>query len=164
VNVEESEGVMELMAIKDSSKGGLKIKGGEITIMKREFDNNNPKFKDFQSFRRNVLCEGEGKVKVESVKKRDGIKNGTSLWMKNPTGYVLKGIVEERSSSFFIPSISSVDSEEDEEEKTKYKLIFIGSLLFPCLLSFTVKSESNISEGINSTKDFIFLFFHHTRE
>jgi hypothetical protein len=103
-----------------------------------------------------VLCEEEGEVKIESVKGGEGIQNGTSLWMKNSTGCVLKGIIEERASFFFIVSISSVDYEEGEEEQTKYKLIFIGSLFFPCLLSFTINSESNILKGIISTKTFSF--------
>jgi hypothetical protein len=81
VSVEESEGRMEDVKIMKSSKGGMKVKGGDITIIKGEFENNNPKFKECPSFRRNMRCEGRGKIEIESLKGGDGHQNGTSLFI-----------------------------------------------------------------------------------
>jgi hypothetical protein len=150
VTVEESEGRIEDVKIMKSSKGGMKIKGGEITIIKGEFENNNPKFKEFPSFRRNLLCEGRGKIEIESLKGGDGHQNRTSLFILSSDDCILKGIPIQRLSPLFIPSISNVKYQEDKNDKINYILIFTGSLFFPCIFNFKLRGESNIEEKANT--------------
>jgi hypothetical protein len=87
MEVEGCEGIIELLTIRKLGKGGMKIKGGEIKIIKGEFEENNPKYKEYPSFRRNVICEGGGRVKIESLKGGDGHQNGTSLWILPSSSY-----------------------------------------------------------------------------
>jgi hypothetical protein len=59
----------------------------------------------------------------------------------NSSGWILKGIPEERYSSFFIRTLTNVEKEDDN---CNYKLIFTRSLFFSCLLNYTVHSKWSI--------------------
>jgi hypothetical protein len=67
----ECEGRIEGVKMKNISKGGMFIKGGEIVIIEWKFEENPPFFMKYLLFRRNLLCEGEGKEKIENVKGGD---------------------------------------------------------------------------------------------
>jgi hypothetical protein len=130
---------MEDVKILNSSTGGLNVKGGgNVKVVKGAVENTNPRYKLFPSFRgRNILCEGPGELTIEGLKGGDGIQNGTSLWMLNSSGCGLKGISEERNSSSFIPTLRNATL---HEEDSNYKLIFTGTLLFPCGLNSTPRN------------------------
>jgi hypothetical protein len=55
----------------------------------------------------------------------------------------VKGITENRSSSFFTPPLTNVSLGDDN---SNYKLIFTGGLFVPCSLNYTVRNESNVDD------------------
>ncbi|KAH7817491.1 uncharacterized protein MONOS_7393 [Monocercomonoides exilis] len=132
--------------VANSGKGGMSIWGGIVSIEKSEFRNNNPEVAGYGSARRNVLCAGAGELNVMSLKGGDGVLPNASLWMLND-GCNFGGIVSERESSFFIPVLESVKSEENG---TITNLKFEGSLLLPCNLSFSVLFKEGDEELIET--------------
>eukprot|EP00770_Monocercomonoides_exilis_P008283 MONOS_8242.1-p1 / transcript=MONOS_8242.1 / gene=MONOS_8242 / organism=Monocercomonoides_exilis_PA203 / gene_product=unspecified product / transcript_product=unspecified product / location=Mono_scaffold00306:2303-8923(-) / protein_length=2207 / sequence_SO=supercontig / SO=protein_coding / is_pseudo=false len=132
VDVQSSNVGMKDTTISNSMKGGLSLSGGSVEIEKGEFMNNNPSIANYGSARRNILCGGSAKLKVVSLKGGDGVKDNTSLWILDE-GCTLEGIARERASSFFIPRVESVSSEKSGEV---VDVVFRGSVLLPCNLSF----------------------------
>ncbi|KAH7815724.1 uncharacterized protein MONOS_91 [Monocercomonoides exilis] len=129
--------VMKYVTIMNASSGGFSASTCDVTIEKGEFLNNNPFIEKYPSLHRNIICSDSGVLNVMSLKGGDGLKENSSLWILNE-GCTLGGVVSERDSSFFIPMLESVSSEEDERE---IKLTFTGSLLLPCNLSFEIISK-----------------------
>jgi hypothetical protein len=80
IELNECEGIMELTTIMKSSKGRVNTKEGEMKIQKRGFEENNPRYKKFLSFRRNLIYKGEGEVNVESLKGGDEHEKGSSFF------------------------------------------------------------------------------------
>ncbi|KAH7823872.1 uncharacterized protein MONOS_1089 [Monocercomonoides exilis] len=134
IDMQKSRVVMKETTIANSSEGGASIEGGSVVIEKGEFANNNPVITGYESARRNMLCQGMGKMDFMSVKGGDGQEKNGSLWILNK-GCTLSGIAEERRSPLFIPSLESVIT---EDEGTELKVLFKGQLLLPCNLSFRV--------------------------
>ncbi|KAH7818013.1 uncharacterized protein MONOS_3140 [Monocercomonoides exilis] len=134
VDVVKSSVLMKDTTISNSPEGGITMSEGSVIIEKGEFLNNNPPIDGYPSARRNVICSDSGTLNAMSLKGGDGLKDNSSLWMLND-GCSFEGIVSERDSSFFIPVLESV---ETEEETDRMKLIFKGMLLIPCNLSFSV--------------------------
>eukprot|EP00770_Monocercomonoides_exilis_P003537 MONOS_3518.1-p1 / transcript=MONOS_3518.1 / gene=MONOS_3518 / organism=Monocercomonoides_exilis_PA203 / gene_product=unspecified product / transcript_product=unspecified product / location=Mono_scaffold00083:78558-85916(+) / protein_length=2452 / sequence_SO=supercontig / SO=protein_coding / is_pseudo=false len=132
VDVQSSNALMKDTTISNLKKGGLSLSGGSVEIEKGEFMNNNPSIANYVSARRNVLCESSAKLKVTSLKGGDGVLPNTSLWILNE-GCTLEGIAGERASAFFIPRVESVSSEKSGEV---VDVVFRGSVLLPCNLSF----------------------------
>ncbi|KAH7829443.1 uncharacterized protein MONOS_706 [Monocercomonoides exilis] len=140
VDVKSSNVTMKDTTISNSKKGGLSLFGGSVEIEKGEFMNNNPSIQNYPSTRRNILCEGSSELSVVSLKGGDGVLPNTSLWILDG-GCSLEGIAGERASPFFIPKVESVSSEKSGK---KVNLVFRGSLLLPCNLSFeTVAAEGD---------------------
>ncbi|KAH7815695.1 uncharacterized protein MONOS_119 [Monocercomonoides exilis] len=137
VDVVKSSVMMKDTTISNSPEGGITISGGNVIIEKGEFLDNNPFIEKYPSLHRNIICSDSGILNVLSLKGGDGLKDNSSLWILNE-GCTLGGIASERDSSFFIPVLESVSSEEDEGE---IKLTFTGSLLLPCNLSFELISK-----------------------
>jgi hypothetical protein len=103
VDLNECTGRMEDVKIMKSSKGGMKINGGEIVIIQSQFEENNPKYEKYPSLRRNLICEAGGRVMIESLKGGDGIQNGTSLWLlpgSSSECEFIDGITKDRKSLF----------------------------------------------------------------
>ncbi|KAH7828056.1 uncharacterized protein MONOS_6489fu6490 [Monocercomonoides exilis] len=118
--------------IANSSKGGVGIEHSSVKLEKDEFMNNDGRIEKFRSARRNVVCQGSGELNVVSLKGGDGWERNTSLWILDE-GCTLEGIAKERESPFFIPKVESVSSEKSGE---KVDVVFRGSILLPCNLSF----------------------------
>ncbi|KAH7828024.1 uncharacterized protein MONOS_13018 [Monocercomonoides exilis] len=134
VDLSMSEAVVQDTTICNSSKGGMSVSGGSITIEMGLFENNNPSIENYPSARRNIICSDSASLTISSLKGGDGVKDNSSLWILNE-GCSLEGIVSERDSSFFIPVLESVEA---KEETDRMKLAFKGLLLVPCNLSFSV--------------------------
>eukprot|EP00770_Monocercomonoides_exilis_P012615 MONOS_12558.1-p1 / transcript=MONOS_12558.1 / gene=MONOS_12558 / organism=Monocercomonoides_exilis_PA203 / gene_product=unspecified product / transcript_product=unspecified product / location=Mono_scaffold00701:27999-34796(+) / protein_length=2040 / sequence_SO=supercontig / SO=protein_coding / is_pseudo=false len=132
VDLQNCSGLMKDSTLANSENGGLSLSGGSVEIEKGEFMNNNPSIANYGSARRNVLCGDSAKLKVMSLKGGDGLKDNTSLWILDK-GCTLEGIAKERASAFFIPKVESVTSEKSGE---KVDVVFRGSVLLPCNLSF----------------------------
>ncbi|KAH7818389.1 uncharacterized protein MONOS_13421 [Monocercomonoides exilis] len=132
VNFEQSVAFMKDTTISNSSVGGLSVSGGSIEITKGEFLDNNPNIEGYASARRNVHCSDSGVLNVVSLKGGDGVKDNSSLWILSDD-CKLDGIAGERISPFFIPIL---DSAKMEKEIDSAKIVFEGSLLLPCNLSF----------------------------
>ncbi|KAH7829813.1 uncharacterized protein MONOS_3356 [Monocercomonoides exilis] len=128
---------MKDVTIFNASSGGLSISSGNVMIEKGEFVNNNPSIGKYPSARRNILCSDSAQLNIMSLKGGDGQEKNTSLWILNE-GCTLMGIVEERASPLFIPTLRSVETEEKEGV---LDVVFRGALLLPCNLSFRVVSS-----------------------
>eukprot|EP00770_Monocercomonoides_exilis_P008807 MONOS_8763.1-p1 / transcript=MONOS_8763.1 / gene=MONOS_8763 / organism=Monocercomonoides_exilis_PA203 / gene_product=unspecified product / transcript_product=unspecified product / location=Mono_scaffold00339:26597-31786(+) / protein_length=1730 / sequence_SO=supercontig / SO=protein_coding / is_pseudo=false len=126
--------LMKDTTISNSPEGGITIYGGNVIIEKGEFLNNNPSIEGYPSLRRNIICSDSGTLNVLSLKGGDGLERNTSLWILNDV-CSFEGIASERDSSFFIPVLDSVEA---KEETDRMKLMFKGTLLVPCNLSFAV--------------------------
>ncbi|KAH7821259.1 uncharacterized protein MONOS_11862fu11863 [Monocercomonoides exilis] len=145
VDICNSSGTFEDTTISKGCFGGMTIFGGDVTISESEFVLNNPSIEGYPSARRNVICEGNGELNVVSVKGGDGMLPDTSLWILND-GCNVGGIMEERASSFFIPVLDFVATEENG---SYVELTFKGSLLLPCNLSFDIVSLINDVKAID---------------
>ncbi|KAH7829907.1 uncharacterized protein MONOS_2285 [Monocercomonoides exilis] len=124
-------------SIANSSEGGLSVSGGETVIDAGLFVNNNPLIGKYPSARRNILCSDSAQLNIMSLKGGDGVFPNSSMWILNE-GCSLKGIVEERASPLFIPTLRWVGTEEKEGV---LDVVFRGTLLLPCNLSFRVVSS-----------------------
>ncbi|KAH7830579.1 uncharacterized protein MONOS_1540 [Monocercomonoides exilis] len=136
-DISESEGKVRYTTIWNAHDGALSVSGGEVTIEKGELLNNNPSITKYPSVRRNIICSGSGTLDVKSLKGGDGIKDGSSLWILND-GCAMSGIGSERESVLFIPTLRSVETEEKEGT---LNIVFRGTLLLPCNLSFMVEKR-----------------------
>ncbi|KAH7822194.1 uncharacterized protein MONOS_8208 [Monocercomonoides exilis] len=140
VDVVKSSLMMKDTTISNSAEGGITMSGGNVIIEKGEFVNNDPSIEGYPSLRRNIIGSDSGTLNVKSLKGGDGVLPNASLWMLND-GCSFEGIAGERASPFFIPDLESVSSEKLRE---KVNLVFRGSLLLPCNLSFeTVAAEGD---------------------
>ncbi|KAH7829877.1 uncharacterized protein MONOS_1426 [Monocercomonoides exilis] len=137
VEFEKSEVEMKVTSMRNSKNGGLSVSGGNVVIEKGEFVNNNPSIGKYPSARRNILCLDSAQLNIMSLKGGDGVKDDSSMWILND-GCSLMGIVEERASPLFIPTLRSVETEEKEGV---LDVVFRGTLLLPCNLSFRVVSS-----------------------
>jgi hypothetical protein len=115
---------MNETTISNSSKGGLSISGGNVEIVKIEFEGNNPNFTKYPSLRRNILCSGEeAKLKISSLKGGDGIQANSSCWVAASSDCAIEGVMEGRNSSFFVPTLSN---ETKMRIETNWKIHFEG--------------------------------------
>ncbi|KAH7816815.1 uncharacterized protein MONOS_1587 [Monocercomonoides exilis] len=146
VEFEKSEAEMKVTSMRNSKKGGLSVSGGNVVIEKGEFANNNPLIGKYPSARRNILCSDSAQLNIMSLKGGDGQEKNTSLWILND-GCSLMGIVEERASPLFIPTLRSVETEEKEGV---LDVVFRGTLLLPCNLSFRVVSSVGDVEQVET--------------
>ncbi|KAH7819038.1 uncharacterized protein MONOS_10539 [Monocercomonoides exilis] len=120
--------------ISKSPNGGLSIFGGNASVEKGEFYNNNPSINKYPSSRRNIICANSGLLDVVSLKGGDGLKDNTSLWILSD-GCTLSGLAAERPSPFFMPTLQAIDTNIEGNEAV---LTFTGTLLLPCNLSFRI--------------------------
>jgi hypothetical protein len=147
--------LMDETNILNSSKGGVSVENGNVEIRQGRFEGNNPNFMKYPSLRRNLVCEGDGSVNLSSLDAGDGKRSNSSLWMILSEECEGEGILSERASSFFVPTIANVTLTENT---THYELTFTGKLLIPCNLTFSLLSgssslgEFNLSSFENETK------------
>ncbi|KAH7824604.1 putative Protein tyrosine and serine/threonine kinase [Monocercomonoides exilis] len=116
--------------IANSSKGGLSISGGNISIQFGMFSGNNPNAAGYPSIRNNVICSHNALLNIVSLKGGDGFLPNTSMWVAGDD-CTLAGLASERLSPFFIPQLHSVNSHIQGDALS---LDLIGSLLLPCHL------------------------------
>eukprot|EP00770_Monocercomonoides_exilis_P002284 MONOS_2269.1-p1 / transcript=MONOS_2269.1 / gene=MONOS_2269 / organism=Monocercomonoides_exilis_PA203 / gene_product=unspecified product / transcript_product=unspecified product / location=Mono_scaffold00046:2975-14287(+) / protein_length=3389 / sequence_SO=supercontig / SO=protein_coding / is_pseudo=false len=133
-------------SIANSSEGGLSVSGGETVIDAGLFVNNNPSIGKYSSARRNILCSDSAQLNIMSLKGGDGVYPNSSMWILNE-GCTLMGIVEERASPLFIPTLRRVETEEKERV---LDVVFRGTLLLPCNLSFRVVSSVGDVEQVET--------------
>ncbi|KAH7826986.1 uncharacterized protein MONOS_3540 [Monocercomonoides exilis] len=134
VEAAECKSDVKYSTFSNSSEGALSVRGGSLSLAEGEFSSNKPGIDKYDSVRRNMLCSDSGVLDVVSLKGGDGVLPSSSMWILND-GCVLKGIAGERASPFFIPTLHSVETEENEN---LLNLIFRGTLLLPCNLSFRI--------------------------
>ena len=71
---------LELITIANSSKGGLSVVGSNATIIRGEFEGNDPKIDEYPSARRNIICTASNhQSNVSSLKGGDGLQHKTSV-------------------------------------------------------------------------------------
>jgi hypothetical protein len=151
IEINSKEGRIEESFFLNNSNGGIRMNGGKMKIMKSEFMNNNPFLDKYPSFRRNIFCF-DGKLNVESLKGGDGLKVNSSLFLSFSSKCSLEGIMKERESPCFIPSLIDFEilSSPPSNEIVDKEIIFSGNYLFPCSLSLflsSFSSDGNIELG-----------------
>eukprot|EP00770_Monocercomonoides_exilis_P007550 MONOS_7511.1-p1 / transcript=MONOS_7511.1 / gene=MONOS_7511 / organism=Monocercomonoides_exilis_PA203 / gene_product=unspecified product / transcript_product=unspecified product / location=Mono_scaffold00258:37876-47966(-) / protein_length=3308 / sequence_SO=supercontig / SO=protein_coding / is_pseudo=false len=140
--------LMQLSTVAGSPKGGLSLHGATASLTKCEFRDNNPQIANYDSVRRNIFCENAGKVNITALKGGDGQLPNSSLWISSEE-CTLAGIIPDRASPLFIPTLSSVDNTTDGDN---LRLTFKGNLLLPCNLSFKiVQSQVSQTDQANQT-------------
>ncbi|KAH7824771.1 putative Protein tyrosine and serine/threonine kinase [Monocercomonoides exilis] len=129
-------GAIKDTTIANSSKGGLSISGGNISIQFGLFSGNNPNAAGYPSIRNNVICSHNALLNIISLKGGDGFLPNTSMWIAGDD-CTLAGLASERLSPFFIPQLHSVNSHIQGDALS---LDLIGSLLLPCHLLLQIDS------------------------
>eukprot|EP00770_Monocercomonoides_exilis_P015802 MONOS_15753.1-p1 / transcript=MONOS_15753.1 / gene=MONOS_15753 / organism=Monocercomonoides_exilis_PA203 / gene_product=unspecified product / transcript_product=unspecified product / location=Mono_scaffold01343:2783-5728(+) / protein_length=981 / sequence_SO=supercontig / SO=protein_coding / is_pseudo=false len=129
-------GAIKDTTIANSSKGGLSISGGNISIQFGMFSGNNPNAAGYPSIRNNVICSHNALLNIISLKGGDGFLPNTSMWIAGDD-CTLAGLASERLSPFFIPQLHSVNSHIQGDALS---LDLIGSLLLPCHLLLQIDS------------------------
>lgn len=74
-------------------------------------------------------------MNVNSLNQGDGKEEDSSFWLYFEGGCVVSGILEERFSPFFIPSLINVTL---DNTSIPFTLHFTGALLIPCDLTFSL--------------------------
>ncbi|KAH7826788.1 uncharacterized protein MONOS_6943 [Monocercomonoides exilis] len=141
-NANSSISIIESI-VENGKSGGLSAFGGFTTIKMGMFVNNNPLIPSFKSARRNIVCRNGGVIDIASLKGGDGLLPGSSLWILND-GCLLRGIVKERTSAFFIPVLDSVELASISTDKTR--ITFLGKYLIPCNLSMQLQQKNGKEE------------------
>ncbi|KAH7831248.1 putative Protein tyrosine and serine/threonine kinase [Monocercomonoides exilis] len=129
-------GAIKDTTIANSSKGGLSISGGNISIQFGLFSGNNPNAAGYPSIRNNVICSHNALLNIISLKGGDGFLLNTSMWIAGDD-CTLAGLASERLSPFFIPQLHSVNSHIQGDALS---LDLIGSSLLPCHLLLQIDS------------------------
>lgn len=120
--------------IANSSKGGININGGSVvTLDGSKFEGNNPKFTNFGSVRRNVLCEkstlnGENLIEEKT----------DALWISGKE-CTYNDAYKPFSSILFIPTIEDIYYNRDDENR-QLIITLKGNLLLPCNVSYILKN------------------------
>jgi len=112
-----------------------------MRICKTEFNKNNPEIKNYNSIRRNVLCEKDGKIDVTEVKSDEIGNKNKSLWFLNKDGTC--GITEEEENSkiyYFYPTILEIKLNKTNEG---FNFKLTGEHLLPCNISFALKYSNS---------------------
>ncbi|KAH7816082.1 uncharacterized protein MONOS_7748 [Monocercomonoides exilis] len=139
VDATNCQATIKETSIANSSVGGISLFGGNLTIEKGEFLNNNKSISAYKSARRNIICSEDGTLNIVSLKGGDGLKDNSSLWILQDK-CSLEGIAAERSSPFFIPILESV---KVDDLGTDTRLTLKGSLLMPCNLFVRLIYKTN---------------------
>jgi hypothetical protein len=96
------------------------------------FENNSYPYTLYPLARRNIICQGGGKVTMQSLKVGDVEEKGTSLWVEPSSECEFGGITEDRDSLFFIPTLINITNTTDGNA---YFFTFNGTLFLPCSLT-----------------------------
>jgi hypothetical protein len=108
---------LEMVTIMNSREGGISIEeGGKVKIIDGMFENNTAESIKYPSFRHNILCLN-GELNIQSLKGGDGLLPNSSLFIRSSDKCKFEGIVKNHPSPLFIPSISSIDPPNEENEK-----------------------------------------------
>ncbi|KAH7826393.1 uncharacterized protein MONOS_14095 [Monocercomonoides exilis] len=147
IRLSNSNVMMKVTSVVNSSIGGISVCGGSVEIEKGEFIENNPLISNYPSLRRNIICSDSGVLNVRSLKGGDGLERNTSLWILNE-GCELSGIVSERASPLFIPVVEEARNETASEGRTIITLS--GRLLLPCNVSLKLSFRNGREEVVES--------------
>ncbi|KAH7827216.1 uncharacterized protein MONOS_13237 [Monocercomonoides exilis] len=145
VDMDKSSAMIKDTTIANASNGGLTANECNVTMLKGEMLNNNPKIEKYPSVRRNIICFGSAALNIGSLKGGDGARDNSSLWILN-NGCKLEGLAAGRQSSFFIPTLESVEA---NDLGSWTELRFHGSLLLPCNLSYRLSITQGDASLLN---------------
>ncbi|KAK2948323.1 hypothetical protein BLNAU_16772 [Blattamonas nauphoetae] len=134
----DSNASLSSVTLKGLGSGGIVQKGGELTIKKGEFSDNGPTNSLFPSARRNIHCEGEGTLTIDSLAKGDGTEEDPSAWI-DADGCTLTGKKSVVSSPLFVPTLDSDTSWTNLDTSTNTMDFTVrGETLVPCGLRLEV--------------------------
>ncbi|KAH7831842.1 uncharacterized protein MONOS_1229 [Monocercomonoides exilis] len=136
VDLQNCSGRIIDTSVANSSKGGLSVSGGSISVQFGLFSNNSPNAVGYPSIRNNIVCLDHALLNIQSLKDGDGFLPNTSMWISS-SECTLEGLTSERASPFFIPQLASVKSHQQDNTLA---IDLAGSLLLPCGLSLQVDS------------------------
>ncbi|KAH7815449.1 uncharacterized protein MONOS_5695 [Monocercomonoides exilis] len=151
IHLKECIALLKSTEISYSAQGALSISGGDVQLSDIFFTGNNPEIPLFPSARRNIHCENEGRLNVESLKnvvinKQAASSELPSLWIdsKNCT---LTGILEDFPSPLFVPRLESIQFTSYGAESD---IAFTGSMLMPCTMHFELFLAANATSQASS--------------
>ncbi|KAH7826222.1 uncharacterized protein MONOS_8318 [Monocercomonoides exilis] len=145
--------LMEDSVVSNSLAGGCSLENTTAALIKCEFRDNNPKISNFSSVRRNIRCSNGSSLNIASVGSGgDGLLPNSSFWIVADECQ-LSGVVTEWASPLFVPTLNEVELEYSD---SSLRLLFKGTLLLPCNLSFKIaQSLDNQQDEIAIEYDFI---------
>ncbi|KAK2959684.1 hypothetical protein BLNAU_5461 [Blattamonas nauphoetae] len=117
-------------------QGALNMKGGRITIDDSIFRDNTPNHDLFPSARRNILCSGEGDVRIGKLRSGDGTEDDLSPWMALDDCHLHSTSVD-GTKALFIPTLDS-NKTKSKYSNESYDVSLVGSVLMPCGLGLEV--------------------------
>ncbi|KAK2943987.1 hypothetical protein BLNAU_21076 [Blattamonas nauphoetae] len=86
----------------------------------------------FSSFRRNLICSGNGSIDVRSPRGGDGTTESPSAWIITD-GCSMEGDGLKLVSPFFIPTLSNTSTSSFDKKEALYEIEMEGSTLIPSL-------------------------------
>ncbi|KAK2943890.1 hypothetical protein BLNAU_21193 [Blattamonas nauphoetae] len=119
------------------AQGFLNMKGGSVSLVSSLFSDNFPSLQSFSSFRRNLICSGNGSIDVRSPRGGDGTTESPSAWIITD-GCSMEGDGLKLVSPFFIPTLSNTSTSSFDKKEALYEIEMEGSTLIPCGLFLEV--------------------------
>ncbi|KAK2957025.1 hypothetical protein BLNAU_8100 [Blattamonas nauphoetae] len=136
----ETDTELNGVTLKGIEVGGIWMRGGKLNVTAGVFSQNGPSITDFPSARQNIHCEGEGMLVIDSLAKGDGTKNHPSAWI-DATDCLMAGDEDIIEAPLFIPTLLPNSSSSFNSSSNQYRIVVVGSSLFPCGLSLEVSSQ-----------------------
>ncbi|KAK2958231.1 hypothetical protein BLNAU_6718 [Blattamonas nauphoetae] len=136
IRLDNCETTIDWTKFHELPQGALTIQGGTITIDSSVFRDNTPNHELFPSARRNILCSGEGEVRIGTLSSGDGTPSAPSAWMALGDCHLNSTSVD-GTKLLFIPTLDSTKTKSKSTSKS-YEVSLVGSVLMPCGLGLEV--------------------------
>ncbi|KAK2946440.1 hypothetical protein BLNAU_18605 [Blattamonas nauphoetae] len=127
----ETDTELNGVTMKEIVVGGIWMKGGKLKVTAGVFSQNGPSIADFPSARRNIHCEGDGLITIQSLSEGDGTKNSPSAWL-DVSECTIEGDEDIARSPLFVPTLNSTESTAETDKSGKQTLKVVGKTLMPC--------------------------------
>ncbi|KAK2948057.1 hypothetical protein BLNAU_17004 [Blattamonas nauphoetae] len=145
VSLEHCSTVVRVSQFADLEEGAFSVNGGSLELHLSSFEETLDESTFFPSAHRNIACQNEGSVSINSPNGGDGSSILPSLWIDSSNCTLTKNS-QPITAPLFIPTLDTTKS----TSKTSKKMItitLVGTLLMPCGLHLEVFSvEPNKAE------------------
>ncbi|KAK2959192.1 hypothetical protein BLNAU_5750 [Blattamonas nauphoetae] len=144
LHFENSTTTLSGVSVSHFPQGAIWMTGGTLTVSKSSFSNNGVQTANFPSVRRNIHCEGEGRLQVNA-----GTADETdSLWIDAPKCTLIAKAAITKSPLFISTlNVSQCSTEYNKKTKT-IEVELEGTMFIPCEMHLEVTETTK-----NSKKD-----------